>query len=85
MVSQADQYDEMTFRHEILKPGDDLTVVGEAQRTDDGLVVGGGDGEFVLSDMAEDELVSEYRTKLLLLGVATVVFLVGVVYFLAFA
>jgi len=35
--------------------------------------------------MAEDELVSEYRTKLLLLGVATVVFLVGVVYFLTFA
>ncbi|MBX0287101.1 GIDE domain-containing protein [Haloarcula salinisoli] len=85
MVSKAREYDEVTLRHEILQPNDDLTVVGTAQRTDDGMVVGGGDGSFVLSDMSEGELVAEFRKKLVLLGAATAVFLVGVVYFLAFA
>lgn len=80
------EYDSVTLRHEILKPGDDLTVLGTAERAEDGMVVtGDGDGEFLLSDMGEAELASELRTKFLLLAAVTLVFVVGVVYFLAFA
>lgn len=87
LVSQAARYDEVTLRHELLQPGDHVTVVGTARRTDDGVVVGEGDGddEFLLSDMSEDELAGELRKKLLLLGGVTAVLLIGVVYFLAFA
>jgi hypothetical protein len=84
MVSQARQYDEMKFRHEILKPGDDLTVVGTAQQSEDGIVVGGGE-EFVLSDLAADELAAEFTKKKVLLGAVTVGLVGAVIYLLLLA
>lgn len=80
-----DQYDSMTFRHEVLRPGDDLLVVGNAEQTDDGWVVGEGDGEFLVSDMSEDELAWEIKKKLFAVGAVTVVCAAAAVYFVALA
>lgn len=80
-----DQYDSMTFHHEVLRPGDDLLVVGAARQTDDGWVVGEGDGEFLVSDMSEDELAWEIKKKLFAVGALTTVFVAAAVYFVALA
>lgn len=80
-----DEYDSTTFRHEVLRPGDDLLVVGSAQQTDDGWVVGEGEGEFLLSDMSEDELTWEIKKKLFAVGAVTVVCAAAAVYFVALA
>lgn len=79
------EYDSMTFQHEVLRPGDDLLVIGTAQQTDDGWVVGEGEGEFLVSDMSEDELAWEIKKKLYALGAVTLVLVAATVYFLALA
>jgi len=76
------EYRNQRFRHEALKPGDEVNVLGDARNVNGDVVVGDGDGEFLVSDRSENDLVSDLETrKRLLLGVA-IVMVVASLYFL---
>lgn len=78
--------DRRTYTHEVLKPGDEVYVLGVAERDEAGVVVGRGDtrGKYLLSNMSEDELSETFGTNKWLLGAITVGFGIAAGYFLLF-
>lgn len=74
--------DRRVYSHEVLRPGDDVYVLGEATRDDEGLIVGKGDDDFLLSNMSEEELAETLGSNQLLLGALAAAFTIGAAYFL---
>lgn len=65
--------DRRTYRHETLRPGDDVYVLGTAERDEEGMIVGKGDArrEYVLSDMSEEEVSDTFgQNKWILAAIA---------------
>lgn len=66
--------DRRTYHHETLTPGDDVYVLGTAERDSEGLIVTNGDArrEYIISDMSEDEISETFgQNKWILAAVAT--------------
>ncbi|WP_254764639.1 E3 ubiquitin ligase family protein [Natrinema marinum] len=80
--NRFDRYDHHTFEHEILGPGDEVTVLGTLRRENGDGVVGDGPDRFLLSDMSPADLVSDLETKKRLLLGVTLVLAIASLYFL---
>jgi len=76
------EYRDQRFRHEVLKPDDEVQVLGIARRENGESVVCDGDGKFVISDKDEEAVTSQLSTRKWLLLVVAVALAAGSLYFL---
>lgn len=69
------------YEHDVLRPGDEVYVLGEAKRRDDELVVVDGGNDMLLSNMTEAELSDTLGSNQWLLAALAVGFTIGAAYF----
>lgn len=80
-----DEYDSYTLKHEVIQPGDEVYVLGNATRENGTWVIGHGEGKFLISDQSEEEVTADLERKKWIPLAAAVVFAVGSLYFLLLA
>jgi hypothetical protein len=73
--------DDLDYGSRALQPGDTGYVLGPARPNGDGTyTIGGGDGEFIVSDMSRDDLTEDLGTNQWLLAAVAVLFYAIAVY-----